>query len=235
VFPAKVRRKIIFLLSHDKEFRRKLKTLLRTYPVDTEYYRRAFTHRSAVKRRNGHNERLEYLGDAIMGAIVAEYLYKKYPYHEEGSLTKMRSTLVNRLSLLKIGKDMGLDEFLVSNINEMEGKYLLSNAVEALVGAVYLDLGYRYTRHFVLDILFADMLDEDIETMDCDFKSRMLEWGQKNKQPVSFELAQSGHSTFSSHLLIAGEIAGTGTGCSKKESEQNAAKSVWIQLNSTNN
>lgn len=234
MFPAKVRRKIIFLLSHDKEFRRKLKTLLHTYPIDTEYYRRAFTHRSAVKNRNGHNERLEYLGDAIMSAIVAEYLYKKYPLHEEGSLTKMRSTLVNRLSLLKIGKDMGLENFLVSNINEMEGKYLLSNAVEALVGAVYLDLGYRYTRHFVLNILFADILNEDIENMDYDFKSRMLEWGQKHKQTVSFELAQSDNPMFSSNLLISGEIAGSGMGYSKKESEQNAAKSVWTKLNANN-
>ncbi|MDR0560509.1 MAG: ribonuclease III [Prevotellaceae bacterium] len=223
-----IRLKIIYWLSKDKEFRRTLKTILKVYPVNTIYYKCAFTHRSAVKNKNGHNERLEYLGDALISAIVAEYLYKKYPEHEEGNLTKMRSKLVNRLSLLKIGKNMGLDRLLVSNINtETEGKYIISNVVEALVGAVYLDFGYRYARYFVLNILLCDLLNSDIEQIEYDFKSKMLEWGQKYKKTISFESKQNRDSTFSSDILIEGNVVGKGIGYTKKESEQNASKNVW--------
>lgn len=209
-----------------------LKPLLKVYPVHTLYYRRAFTHRSAAKEKNGHNERLEYLGDALISAVIAEYLYKKYPENEEGNLTKMRSKLVSRITLLKIGKDKGLDRFLVSNINiETEGKYILSNLVEALVGAVYLDFGYRYTQHFVLKILFDDILKSNIEQIECDFKSRVMEWGQKNRQTISFDSKQNNDSSFSSNILIEGIVVGKGTGFSKKESEQNASKSVWDEIN----
>lgn len=226
-----------FVLSKDKEFRKQLKIILDTYPEDTGYYKCAFTHRSAVrnKKTEQHNERLEYLGDAVLSAIVAEYLYKKYPFHEEGDLTKMRSKIVNRHSLLKVGKELNLDKFLVSHINaETEGKYILSNVVEALVGAVYLDLGYLYTRSFVLNILLRDMLKEDIEHLEYDFKSKMLEWGQKRKQNVAFESEQNDKFVFSSNLLIDGVIAGKGRGLSKKESEQNAAKNVWERLKTDN-
>jgi ribonuclease-3 len=235
------RRKLIFLLSNDRDFRRQLKWLLGTFPGNVHYYRCAFTHRSAAgSKKTGHNERLEYLGDAMLGAIVADYLYEKYPSHEEGYLTKMRSKLVNRITLLNVGKKMNLNRFLVSQINVgSEGKFILSNMVEALVGAVYLDLGYVYTKHFVIDILLKDLLNSDIESLEYDFKSKILEWGQKRKQDISFvsqqDIDNESNPVFFSDILIDGIIAGSGTGYTKKESEQNAAKDVWTRRENPDN
>jgi ribonuclease-3 len=236
-----IRRKLNFLLSKDREFRKKLKHLLGTLPCNVEYYKCAFTHRSAVgSKKTGHNERLEYLGDAMLGAIVADYLYEKYPSYEEGLLTKMRSKLVNRVTLLNVGKTMNLDKFLVSQVNiGIEGKFLLSNMVEALVGAVYLDLGYEYAKYFVVNILLKDLLNSDIENLEYDFKSKILEWGQKRKQEISFVSQQNidkeSIPIFFSDILIDGIIAGSGTGYTKKESEQNAAKDVWKKWESPDN
>jgi ribonuclease-3 len=238
-----IRRELNFLLSKDKdrEFRMKLKHLLGTMPGNVEYYRCAFTHRSATGgKKTGHNERLEYLGDAMLGAIVADYLYEKYPSHEEGLLTKMRSKLVNRITLLNVGKTMNLDKFLVSQVNiGVEGKFILSNMVEALVGAVYLDLGYKYAKYFVVNILLKDLLNSDIENLEYDFKSKILEWGQKHKQEVSFVSQQNNdkesNPVFFSDILIDGIVVGNGTGYTKKESEQNAAKDVWKKWERPNN
>ncbi|MDR1338990.1 MAG: ribonuclease III [Prevotellaceae bacterium] len=238
---SEIRRKLGFLLSNDREFRRQLKELLGTFPGDLHYYRCAFTHRSAAgSKKTGHNERLEYLGDAMLGAIVADYLYEKYPLHEEGKLTKMRSKLVNRVTLLNVGKKMKLDRFLVAQVNiGLEGKFVLSNMVEALVGAVYLDLGYKYARHFVVNILLKDLLNSDIENLEYDFKSKILEWGQKQKQEISFVSQQNVDKesipVFFSDILIDGIIAGSGTGYTKKESEQNAAKDVWTKRENPEN
>jgi ribonuclease-3 len=236
-----IRRKLNFLLSNDREFRMKLKQLLGTFPGNVDYYRCAFTHRSATgSKKTGHNERLEYLGDAMLGAIVANYLYEKYPSHEEGRLTKMRSKLVNRVTLLNVGKTMNLDKFLVSQINVgVEGKFILSNMVEALVGAVFLDLGYGYAKYFVVNILLKDLLNSDIESIEYDFKSKILEWGQKHKQEISFvsqqDVEKESIPVFFSEILIDGVVAGSGTGYTKKESEQNAAKDVWKKWENSNN
>ncbi|MDR2027211.1 MAG: ribonuclease III [Prevotellaceae bacterium] len=233
---AGIRRKLNFLLPKDREFRKKLKQLLGIYPGKLDFYKSAFTHRSATGgRKNGHNERLEYLGDAMLGAIVADYLYEKYPSYEEGDLTKMRSKLVNRVTLLNVGKKMNLDKFLVAQVNiGVEGKFILSNMVEALVGAVYLDLGYRYAKYFVLNILLKDLLNSDIENLEYDFKSKILEWGQKHKQEISFVSQQNAEKesspVFFSDILIDGVIAGSGTGYTKKESEQNAAKECLAKM-----
>jgi ribonuclease-3 len=235
-----IRRKLNFLLSKDREFRMKLRQLLGTFPCNVDYYKCAFTHRSAVgSKKTGHNERLEYLGDAMLGAIVADYLYEKYPSYEEGHLTKMRSKLVNRMTLLNVGKTMNLDKFLVSQVNVgVEGKFILSNMVEALVGAVYLDLGYEYAKYFVVNILLKDLLNSDIENLEYDFKSKILEWGQKRKQEISFVSQQDDKESipvFSSDILIDGVVAGSGTGYTKKESEQNAAKDVWKKWENSDN
>jgi ribonuclease-3 len=236
-----IRRKLNFLLPNDREFRKKLKQLLGTFPGNVDLYKCAFTHRSAVgSKKNGHNERLEYLGDAMLGAIVADYLYEKYPSYEEGILTKMRSKLVNRITLLNIGKKMNLDKFLVAQVNiGIEGKFILSNMVEALVGAVFLDLGYQYAKYFVLNILLKDVLNSDFEHIEYDFKSKILEWGQKHKQEISFVSQQNvdkeSNPVFFSDILIDGVMTGSGTGYTKKESEQNAAKDVWQKWENTNN
>lgn len=229
--------------SNDKDLYNDLNKLLGEYPINLSLYKRAFTHRSALRMNNyqnkEHNERLEFLGDAVLGSIVADYLYTRFPQHNEGSLTQMRSKLVNRATLHLVAQQHHLEKYLVAQVNfQFEGKNIYSNMVEALIGAVYLDLGYLYTRQFVLDKLLAGFLKEDIEAIEHDFKSRVLEWGQKRRHSIDFVSETrldpvSNNQLFSSNVLINGEVAGEGTGSSKKEAEQNAARIIWEKWSKT--
>ena len=153
-------------------------------------------------------------------------------------LTKMRAKLVNRITLNKIARQHRLDRFLISQVNlRIEGKYIYSNMVEALVGAVYLDLGYNYAEKFVLKVLFGDYLNDiNLEETEYDYKSRILEWGQKSKLNIDFVSKPSndpgtGRQIFDSNIFIDGKVEGHGVGKSKKEAEQNAAKSIWEKWN----
>ena len=234
---ARVFRPIIVAFSKDRELYGELKELLGRYPRDLSLYKQAFTHRSALRGTGSkaHNERLEYLGDAVLDVVVADYLYKRFPTSKEGMLTQIRAKLVNRITLSRVARKHSLEHFLVSQINlHVEGKFVYSNMVEALVGAVYLDLGYKFSKEFILTRLLKDFINADLEELEYDFKSRVLEWGQKNKQSIDFvSEIHPGPKThtnmFSSNVLINGEVAGYGTGRSKKEAEQNAARCLWEQ------
>lgn len=219
-----------------KQLYKDLKILLGEYPNNIFLYQNAFTHRSALRsgknyENKEHNERMEFLGDAILGAIVTDYLYSNYPQYKEGVLTQMRAKLVNRTTLNEVSQDHNLEKFLISNVNlQIEGKYIHSNMVEAFIGALYLDKGYSFTKSFVLKTLLKQLLSQDLANLEYDFKSRVLEWGQKMKQEIDFvsepRSASSGN-LFYSKILINGEVAGKGKGHAKKEAEQNAAKVVW--------
>lgn len=223
--------------SSDRALYNDLNKLLGEYPINLSLYKRAFTHRSALRLSNyqnkEHNERLEFLGDAILGSIVADYLYIHFPHHKEGSLTQMRAKLVNRATLNQVAQQHHLEKYLVAQVNfQFEGKNIYSNMVEALIGAVYLDKGYPYTRKFVLDKLLVGFLKEDLDAIEHDFKSRVLEWGQKRRHSIDFISetrldTDSSNHLFSSNVLINGEVAGQGVGASKKEAEQNAARIIW--------
>ncbi|MCS6824254.1 MAG: ribonuclease III [Cytophagaceae bacterium] len=197
-------------------------------------YKLAIIHASAAKEshsgiKNSY-ERLEYLGDAMLGAIIAEYLFKKYPFKDEGFLTDIRSRIVNRESLNNAGKKLGLPKIVeyTGNVN-VPYKSLYGDVLEALVGAVYLDKGFKSCKKFVLEKIIEQNFNiEQLIHNTTNFKSLLIEWSQKNNKPIRFEIIQETGSThnkeFTAAVMLGNEIIGTGTGSSKKKSEQQAAQ-----------
>lgn len=176
-----------------------------------------------------NNERLEFLGDAVLETVITDYLYQKYPDENEGFLTNVRSKFVNRENLNDIGKRLGLQEFVKPPVNHnLHGKNFLGNTLEALIGAIYLDKGFRFARKFIVQKLIEQDSGNDIENPEIsNHKSQIIEWGQKNKKELHFETNKVGTDSspmFISHLLIDGNKISSGQGKTKKEAEQNAAK-----------
>jgi ribonuclease III len=210
-------------------------------PRKWEIYKLAFVHRSASillpDGRNINNERLEFLGDAVLDAVIADYLFSQYPNEDEGFLSKMRSKIVKRKHLNSLAIKIGVNKLIISNsINTNGGKHIYGNAFEALVGAVYIDKGYEKTRKFITGkILEAHINLEELEHRETDYKSRIIEWAQKNRTEISFDSQEeyTGHDrspVFISSILIAGKIMGQGKGASKKEAEQNAAEQAYNEI-----
>ena len=181
-----------YYFSPDRELVKKLVPLLGFIPTRIGTFKLAFLHKSASAEKVypiQNNERLEYLGDAVLGTIVAEYLFRKYPNANEGFLTKMRSKIVKRKSLNLIGEKMEL-EILLNQFTQIRlSRSMLGNAVEALVGAVYLEVGYEGTRKFIVHKILRGYVDmRELETLDDNYKSQLLEWCQKNGQVVNYKL-----------------------------------------------
>ena len=205
------------------------------YPDRIDLYREAITHRSSSSRsKKGkwvNNERLEFLGDAILDAIVADILYKKFEHKKEGFLTSTRSRIVQRETLNKLAIDLGLDKLIVSSTRNLaHNTNIYGDALEALIAAIYLDQGYRVAKRFVFETMIKEHLNiEHVLKSEVDFKSRLIEWGQKNKVDVYFEVTDSSYDeqnnpVFVSCVKVAGVEIGSGKGYSKKESHQMAAK-----------
>lgn len=197
-------------------------------------YQLAFVHKSAshtmVNNIRVNNERLEFLGDAILDSLVAEFLFSRFPEKEEGFLTQTRSKIVNRDNLNHMAIKLGISGMVISKMSRDNHKSVYGDALEALIGALYLDRGYVFTRKVVMERIIQNHtnLNRLLET-ETDFKSRIIEWGQKNKKAVNFTSFEEmdGHSNapvFITHLIVVDEIVGRGSGNSKKESEQNAAR-----------
>ena len=181
-------------MSEDRDFTERLRGLVGFTPRNLNIFKLAFCHRSNHNLefpKVQSNERLEYLGDSILSTIIAEYLFKKYPSKNEGFLTKMRAKIVKRKTLNIVAKKMRLDVFL-SQLNQTEiSNSMLGNALEALVGAVYLEKGYIYTRDFVTASLLGEYLDLDkVEQWDDNYKSKLLEWAQKNDRNIQYRVVQ---------------------------------------------
>jgi ribonuclease III len=232
---------IKLLIASDRKFYLLLRTHLKINPGKVKLYEIAFLHRSAsVSFSDGsviNNERLEYLGDAILDAIIADYLFKKFPWKKEGFLTQMRSKIVKRSNLDGLAKNLGIDYFIVSNTSRnSHKKHIYGDAFEALVGAIYLDKGYKKTRRYIINYVLRNFIDlEELLSKETDFKSRLIEWGQKNKMTISFETTEEypemGQSpAFVTHVKINDEEVGSGSGKSKKEAEQNAAEQAYSQV-----
>ena len=209
--------------------------MLGFYPDRIELYHEALTHRSAsVRTTEGkwvNNERLEFLGDAILDAIVADILYKKYRQKKEGFLTSTRSRIVQRDTLNKIAVEMGIDEIITTSTRNLaHNTNIYGDALEALIGAIYLDQGYRVAEKFINETLILPHIDiEDVAQSEVDFKSRLIEWGQKFKVDVVYELVDStfdekNNPIFESRVVVGGKELGCGKGYSKKESHQNASQ-----------
>jgi len=203
----------------------------------------AFRHKSVavhVKRgTKNSNERLEFLGDAILGAVVAELLFKMYPYKDEGFLTEMRSKIVSRVHLNQLARKLGFDELIQydSKMVSYPGKSssLLGDAFEALVGAVYLDKGYLFTRNFLLNRIIKPHVDIHLlEQTETNFKSRLIEWCQSTGNEVFFEVTNNaeGESAklFTVDAIISGEVKGTGRDYNKKNAEKLAAEKACETL-----
>lgn len=216
----------------EKTFFKLLKRILGFTPHKTGLYQLALVHKSISQSIFGdvsiNNERLEYLGDAVLDAIIAEYLFNKFPGKDEGFLTQMRSKIVNRENLNHIAIKLGIPNIIRSRLSSENHKSLYGDALEALVGALYLDKGFKRTKAVVLErIIYNHINLTRLQDTESDFKSRIIEWGQKYKKDVSFtsfEEQNENSIIFISHLIIVDKIVGRGVGTSKKEAEQNAAR-----------
>lgn len=217
-----------------------MKNLLGFYPGNIAVYHLAFRHRSTAEEHPSgvklSNERLEYLGDAILGAIIAEMLFKKFPYREEGFLTEMRSKIVNRDHLNKLAMKLGIDHFMHHSIDPAaKNRSAYGDAFEALVGAVYIDQGYNATRKLIIDRFVKHHVDiESIENQDTNFKSRIINWAQRERKIVEFELLEEvdngGKRLLRVRVLVDGNEMARGEDFSKKRAEQIAAEKACTQL-----
>ena len=227
-----------YYFSKDKNFTHRLRGIIGYIPSNLGLYKLAFFHKSTSSQKGyaiQNNERLEYLGDAVLGTIVAEYLFKKYPNSNEGFLTKMRSKIVKRKSLNSIGDKMGLDVLLAEYNNTRLSRSMLGNAVEALVGAIYVEKGYNQTKKYVINKILRRYLDiHELEVTDDNFKSQLLEWSQKNGHTVSYKVLArykfEKRDRFKVAVLVDGEKVGTADDFNKKSAEQIASERALSQL-----
>lgn len=228
-----------YLFPPEKNFTRQLKRILGFKPFNFTYYQLAFVHKSAshvvFNDTKLNNERLEFLGDAILDSLVAEYLFNRFPDKEEGFLTQTRSKLVNRDNLNHLAIKLGIGDMIISKMSRDNHKSVYGDTLEALIGALYLDKGYEKTKKIVLErIIQSDININRLLTTEIDFKSRVIEWGQKNRKTISFTSfeeteEQSNTPVFITHLFVVDDVVGRGSGFSKKEAEQNAARQA-LQL-----
>lgn len=221
----------IFLSKEEKKFRKELSNVLGFSPGNPDLYRTALSHRSMREGADENNERLEFLGDAVLGIISAHYLFMKYPYKEEGFLTEMRSKMVNRIQLNKIAVKIGLRKITVFNKldNSLKVSQIFGNTLEALVGAVFLDRGYEDTRKWVTQhIIDSHLFMEDLENQDINLKNKLYGWANKNGKVLVFETLdehkENGRRLFTMGAMINGELVAEGKGYNKKEASRIAAR-----------
>ena len=227
--------KIRFLFRKDRESYFCFYRILGFFPRNIRIYQQALLHRSsAIRSEEGkllNNERLEFLGDAILDAIVGDIVFRHFEGKKEGFLTNTRAKIVQRETLNKLAVDIGLDKLVKYSLRSpSHNSYMYGNAFEAFIGAIYLDQGYERCKEFIENKIFKEYIDLDkMSRKEMNFKSKLIEWSQKNKIEVSFELIeqfldQENSPIFQTEVRIEGIPAGTGKGYSKKESQQNAAK-----------
>lgn len=207
--------------------------ILGFYPRNIEIYKQALLHKSSSVKTQGrliNNERLEFLGDAILDAVVADIVYKKFEGKREGFLTNTRSKIVQRETLNNIAINIGLDKLIkYSSKQSSHNSYMSGNAFEALIGAIYLDRGYRACKKFMEERIIGQYINLDkISRKEVNFKSKLIEWSQKNKFEIEFRLIgqsldDNQNPIFESQIIVENIPGGTGKGYSKKESQQEAA------------
>lgn len=224
----------------DEDFYYELKALLNFKPVKLNNYKKAFTHRSLkitdAEGRPINYERLEFLGDAMLGSVIAAHLYKKAPRGDEGYLTQMRSKVVSREHLNQLGKDLNLIRFVKSNISKDHvGDNIHGNIFEALIGAIYLDRGYNYCHQFIYERVIVPHVNlERLEGKITSYKGLIIEWCQKKKKKYNFEsyedTGKQAQKHFSVKVSIDGKQIAKGRATSKKKAEEMAAKRVYFAL-----
>lgn len=235
-----IRRSIKRNFGIDKEYYRFIDDMFGFVPNNIELYKVALIHKSASQSIGGHhinNERLEYLGDAVIESITSDYLFIAYPDNDEGFLTQMRSKIVSRQSLNEMAVFIGLDKYLICKPGAtLQQKHIYGDAFEAMMGAIYLDKGYEFTNRLLINDIYERFLSIDrLSEEENDFKSRLIEWCQKNRHSVEFRTRKEFDRSTSTQLfyttvLIDGIEMGHGTGDSKKSAEQKASCSVSHEM-----
>ena len=224
----------------DEEFIMAMKKVLGYRPKKVDFYKEAFTHSSLKKVNSNGNpmnyERLEFLGDAVLGAVIANYLFKKIPTGDEGYLTQMHSKIVSREHLNELGKDLNLIKFVESTIpNANFGDNIHGNLFEALIGAIHSDRGYSFTEKFIYRFVIEPYVDiERLEGKITSYKSVLIEWSQKNKKRIKYNVYEdTGNDTlkhFSVKLLVDQDLMSKGRATSKKKAEEIASKRAYYKL-----
>ncbi len=244
----KVFRRILNLFqsysSEEKNLRLVIESITGKKPINIKLYKLAIKHSSSSELdkygRKESYERLEYLGDAYLGAIVADFLYKKYPYKDEGFLTEIRSRIVNRESLNQLGRKLGLEKII--KVDQKNGihrhKSIYGDIMESLIGAIYLDHGFSFCKHFILRKLIDSNFNIDkLIHENPNFKSQIIEWSQKNDKDVRFEMGtiteKGNFKEFEISLFIEQELVVKGYGSNKKKAEQSAARKA-LEIITTN-
>jgi ribonuclease-3 len=218
-----------------KEFRKSIEQIIGSKPKNNLLYQLAFRHTSASKHNGFNNfkesnERLEFLGDAVLGMVVAEYLFKKYPFKDEGFLTEIRSRIVNRESLNVVARRFGLDKLI-----EFDGQRnfhrtsMFGDAMEALIGAIYLDKGFAFTKKFIVNKLLSNHFDlDEVISNNTNYKSTILSWAQADGRKVEFLIVEEkgkNHSKeFIAQVLVDTQVISSGSGWNKKKAEQDASR-----------
>lgn len=200
-------------------------------------YKTALSHRSVKEGSDQNNERLEFLGDAVLSAIVADYLFKKYPYKGEGFLTEMRSKMVNRATLNDIALRMGLKKITIYNKgdNSLKISQIFGNTLEALLGAIYLDLGYRKTQRWIMkNVIVPHLFMEELELLEINHKNKLYGWANKNGKVLEFETlderVENGRRLFTIGAVVDGQLIADGKAFNKKDASQIAAQSAVEKL-----
>lgn len=212
-------------------FKKQLKNVLGFSPNNISLYKTALTHRSVRENADENNERLEYLGDAVLSALIADYLFMRYPYREEGFLTEMRSKMVNRQQLNEIALRMGLKKITLYNKSDgsLKVSQIFGNTLEALVGAIYLDRGYKKTAKWVTErIILPHMFIDDLEILEINHKNKLYGWANKNGKVLEFETVEerieNGRRLFTIAAVVDGNKVAEGKAFNKKDASQIAAQ-----------
>lgn len=226
----------------ERVFRKSIESIIGRKPSNIEVFHLAFRHTSASKETaisgfRESNERLEYLGDAVLGMIIAEFLFTKYPYKDEGFLTEIRSRIVNRETLNQISRKLGLDRFIEYDGNRRgmsPRSSMFGDTLEAFVGAIYLDQGHQFTKQFILKKLLTHYDLDAIVQNNLNFKSILIEWTQKEGKEIRFDVLEEKGSRhqreFIIQLFIDNEPIASGNGFTKKKAEQSAAEKAYELL-----
>jgi ribonuclease III len=223
--------KNIFLSAEQRNFRKQLRNILGFSPYQLGLYKTALSHRSVREGADENNERLEYLGDAIISSIVAHYLFMRYPYKDEGFLTEMRSKMVNRNQLNDIAVKIGLKKITIYNHfdHSLKISQIFGNTLEALVGAVYLDKGYEQTKKWVTQrIISPHLFMQDLENLDINQKNKLYGWANKNGKILEFETLsesmENGRRLFTIGAMVDGILIAEAKAFNKKDASQIAAQ-----------
>lgn len=227
--------------SSDKQLKQAIKGILGYKPGNIFLYHLAFLHKSATQEtQNGiriNNERLEFLGDAILDAVAADFLFKTFPTRDEGFLTEMRSKIVSRIMLNKLSQKMGIDQLiLLDGSSSGTFRSYKGDAFEALIGAMYLDKGYDFTRKIILERIIKNYFDiDELVNQEVNFKSKIIEWAQREKKQAQFNVVEEVGSGYKKQyvveLIVDGEAIARGQDFSIKGAEQNAAEKSWQKIN----